>query len=313
MGATPDSRPKAPMTAKIVAKKIARTETKIVSGMPPRMYGPHSERNVESILPVDMIAMTNPPTRTSQVRTNSILNWRRLRAREAATAATTASGVAEDRSVYVTCGLAISPPGTTRGRPSGRPRVASDGWRALRGRLRVLGPEPLLGHGAQRAVGVHVGDDLVEHRHEVGGRRTALVGGHRQRLVVDGSADLDERQARLEGAVDDGDRGQPPVEVEPAGLPLVGAVRVGRQRRGLDARGRLAQVLAGAVVQLAVEPLVVGRALAGADRLAGEAVKGRDAGVDARGHLCGRVVVRRTEVEDLRPVDRRGHRADAHV
>ena len=114
---------------------------------------------------------------------------------------------------------------------------------------------------------------------EVGGGGTALVGGDGERLVVHGVADLDERQPGLDRAVDRrcSSVSQPSKSKRPAFHWSAQSASVGRVV-GLDAGRRLAEVLRPrAVVELAVEPLVVGRALAGADRLAGEPVEGGDA------------------------------------
>src|SRR5436309_2287967 len=160
--------------------------------------------------------MTKPPTRTSQVATKISRNRSRAWRRDAATARTIDSAPTPSPS-----GPRDATGATIWVDPQ---RTVASGLPACH---RQVNAEPLHGHRRERSVGVHVVDDLLQHRDEVGVGRSALVDRHGQRLEENGIADLDERQPGLDRAVDGRARAQPAIEVEPTRLPLVRPVRVG--------------------------------------------------------------------------------------
>ena len=108
--------------------------------------------------------MTRPPTRMSQVAMNSSRNRRRSPARDCAMRSTTCCGVASTPSgpnvgASGRSGTSLSREGD--GGAARRPRRGSASSAAYCAGASVRSSlEPLLGHGRQRAVRVHLLDDL---------------------------------------------------------------------------------------------------------------------------------------------------------
>ena len=166
--------------------------------------------------------------------------------------------------------------------------------------VRRLARQPPVGHGrgpapsnhfslsvGERAVRVHLADDLVDLEQESRVLRPALVDGHGQVLEEDRLADLHDRLSRRRSAASiDGARGDQQVELGPAGRDGLDAVRVRGPGHGLGA-ARAARTAAG-------------RRWSRPDRGAGRQVSRR-------------VVVRLGEAEDRLRGGGDRHRADADV
>src|SRR5436309_2961892 len=151
---------------------IDATETKIVSGIPPRKNGRCSAMKSGWTRPVEAMATAIPPTRTIQVIAKARAKRTPVRRRARRISSTMAPGGGIASGSRPGCWAAKSvmacPRADDRGRPMGRPRPRWSGWRGLLRGGREVGLEPLLGEGLQRPVGVHGIDRRLEPGDEVG-------------------------------------------------------------------------------------------------------------------------------------------------
>src|SRR5689334_1190731 len=185
-----DVRARAPSAARTVAIPMDTNDSSSVTGTPPRMNGTTFWMKTVSRWTVAKMKMTRPAMITTHVARNLVRQTRLRRSRDAAIAVTSCW------LALIAAPLPIPPPlprliamvvpSSKPTQEQKRARTPSASGRAPLanqvGSGRLLGDvllQPLRREARQRAIGVHVGDDLVERRQHRLRIRAALVQGER--------------------------------------------------------------------------------------------------------------------------------------